>query len=212
MGRHEYWDSYYSSPRPGPVIPSQFAAFVAAEYLRGHQVMDFGCGNGRDSLFFATVGAPVLGLDGSSKAVELCTGQAEARGLASARFLRRDLDDPALPAELAGLRPAEQGTLLYARFFLHAITDPEEQLFFEIAAGLMRPERDLLAMEFRTHRDRDLPKQTVNHFRRYVDPLRVLQRAAGTGLATEYFVEGFGFAKYGSDDAHVARFVLRRLS
>ena len=209
MDRQEYWDAYYTRAKPCAIIPSQFAAFVASEYLDGHQVVEFGCGNGRDALFFASVGAPVLGVDQSSAAIALCVRQAKARGLEGTRFLRHDLRGTATGEELSRLVHPDRARLLYARFFLHAITEEDEACLFALTTTLMGS-RDLLALEFRTSRDRDLPKLTNGHFRRYVDPPRVLRRAAEVGLSTLYFIEGFGYAKYHCDDAHVARVVFQR--
>jgi cyclopropane fatty-acyl-phospholipid synthase-like methyltransferase len=87
MDRRAYWDAYYATEGRGSIIPSQFAAFVASEYLAGHQVVEFGCGNGRDALFFAGLGSKVLGVDGSASAIAFCAQQAEARGAQAARFL-----------------------------------------------------------------------------------------------------------------------------
>ncbi len=210
MDQRAYWDAYYAAARPKAIIPSQFAAFVASEYLAGRQVVEFGCGNGRDALFFAMAGAPVLGIDGSPVAIELCERQAKGRAIDGASFLCQLLESPALlDGILQRLRPG-LARLLYARFFLHAIEEPAERRFFELASSLMASAEDVLAVEFRTHRDHGLPKETDGHFRRDVDPLRLHAAAAAAGLSTRYFIEGFGFAKYRHDDAHVARFVFAR--
>src|SRR6187402_2050055 len=55
--RSDYWDEYYAARattrRP---LPSQFATFVAGELDRPHRVIELGCGNGRDSIFFSSFG------------------------------------------------------------------------------------------------------------------------------------------------------------
>ena len=49
----DYWDNFYSGVDLKLGIPSQFAAFVAMEYLeKVNTILDIGCGNGRDSVFF----------------------------------------------------------------------------------------------------------------------------------------------------------------
>ncbi|HVO18052.1 MAG TPA: class I SAM-dependent methyltransferase [Anaeromyxobacter sp.] len=208
--RRAYWDAYYAAARPRAIIPSQFAAFVASEYLDGRQVVELGCGNGRDALFFASIGVPVLGVDASPVAIEQCQSQARDRALEGASFLCRALESPDfLEAVAARLRPALP-RVVYARFFLHAIDDDDERRFFEAAGALAPSLDDVVAVEFRTHRDHDLPKETAGHYRRDVDPLRLYGAAARAGFATRYFIEGFGYAKYRQDDAHVARLVLAR--
>ena len=69
---------------------------------------------------------------------------------------------------------------------------------------------DILALEFRTSRDEFLSKVTESHYRRFINPLAVVAKGNHLGFSCEYFVEGFGYAKYKSDDAHVARIIFRK--
>lgn len=67
-----------------------------------------------------------------------------------------------------------------------------------------------MAAEFRTIRDAQQAKVTAEHYRRFVNPLVFMANANTAGFATDYFVEGFGYAKYKDDDAHVARCLMRK--
>ena len=206
----DYWQSYYS--RQAPLVaplPSQFAVFIAGELDEAHEVFDIGCGGGRDSLFFAGHSHEVTGVDGSQAAIEKCRELARASGLANTRFVcspvtSDELADSAAPS--AGLP-----VLVYARFFLHAITDEEEKKFFRLARALTSA-GGKLAVEFRTMRDVAQEKVTASHYRRFIDPIFFNARALEAGFSARYFVEGFGFAKYKHDDAHVARFIFERIT
>jgi 2-polyprenyl-3-methyl-5-hydroxy-6-metoxy-1,4-benzoquinol methylase len=67
--KNDYWDLFYNNNKP--LLPSQFATFIANEYLGiKSTVIDVGCGNGRDSLFFMNLGFKVIGIDASKKAIE----------------------------------------------------------------------------------------------------------------------------------------------
>src|SRR5450759_1226212 len=72
-----YWDQYYSNltavTRP---LPSPFGVFVAGELQSPHRVVDFGCGDGRDSLLFSSHGHRVIGVDASHQA---CRSSSSAR-------------------------------------------------------------------------------------------------------------------------------------
>ena len=204
--RRAYWDGYYgrsrSTSRP---LPSQFATFVAGELAEPHRIVDFGCGNGRDSLFFALHGHRVVGIDASAAAVEHCTALAASWGQ-EIEFRRLAVEDPDLAAQV----PSFAGpTVIYARFFLHAITEDEEATFLAHAASLTGPD-DLLAVEYRTIRDLSHVKVTESHYRRFMEPPAFQAAATRHGFAVTYAVEGFGFAKYKQDDAYVARTILRR--
>lgn len=64
----KYWNNFYSNN--GAVLyQSQFAAHILNEFSSTKKIIDIGCGNGRDSLFFASHGLNVLGIDGSLSAI-----------------------------------------------------------------------------------------------------------------------------------------------
>lgn len=204
-----YWQSYYSGQTPlvAP-LPSQFAVFIAGEMNEPHEVFDIGCGGGRDSLFFGSHSHAVTGVDGSQAAIDKCSELARMAGLSGTRFVC----SPVTSDELASTAAPSTGlpVLVYARFFLHAITDEEEEKFFHLARALTSA-GGKLAVEFRTMRDVAQEKVTASHYRRFIDPIFFNARALQAGFSARYFVEGFGFAKYKHDDAHVARFIFERV-
>ncbi len=205
--RSDYWDEYYAARattrRP---LPSQFATFVAGELDRPHRVIELGCGNGRDSIFFSSFGHEVIGIDGSEAAVSASSALSEALG-ETATFIRCAIDDPDLADRLSD---GDGPKALYARFFIHAITDDEEQVLLDLAAKVTSP-GDLLAVEYRTIRDQVGAKETETHYRRFVLPSTFQARALERGFEVTYAVEGFGFAKFRHDDAYVARTLFRRV-
>lgn len=211
--RRQYWDRYYEGRTPAG-IPSQFATFVC-DYLKPSQaVVEFACGDGRDSFFFASHGYRVLGLDASAQAIALCREKLASNDEHAADFhqlhIAGDWAEEDIAKAAAKLRShlgSNDPIVMYARFFLHVLTEEQEIVFLRLASKLLAG--GLCAVEFRTHRDFYLKKETSPHYRRYIDPLVFHARAAAAGLEPVYFVEGFGYAKYKTDDAHVARFVLR---
>ena len=51
-----YWNQYYQN-RICSTDPSPFARYVATLVDPGKTLVDLGCGNGRDALFFADIGS-----------------------------------------------------------------------------------------------------------------------------------------------------------
>ena len=204
--RTDYWDDYYAA-RATPVrkLPSQFATFVAGELYERHRVIELGCGDGRDAMFFASYGHEVIGVDASHAAVESCRTLAETLG-EDASFIVSRIEAPDLAARVRGERGPR---VVYARFFLHTINESEEESLLDLAAAITDP-GDLLAVEYRTVRDASGAKVTETHYRRFVMPAAFEARALGRGFDVAYTVEGFGFAKYRQDDAYVARTLFRR--
>jgi SAM-dependent methyltransferase len=206
--REGYWNQFYRARASSLAVPSQFALFVLGETDDACAIVDVGCGTGRDALYFASRGRPVIGVDASVAGVAHCSSLAQENGL-DAMFIAAPIDSQAIANEVKAALPQSGPTCVYARFFIHAINDEEEQAFLALASSLCR-EGDLLAVEFRTLRDAQLAKETGAHYRRYVNPLTFIHRAISHGFSSNYFVEGFGYAKYKNDDAHVARCVLRK--
>lgn len=204
----EYWQHVYAAAaqRDIPTLPSQFAVFAAGETPARSLVVDVGCGNGRDSFLFARHGHAVAGIDAASAAIDGCT-QANLRQGLDVRFLCADICDSGVLEQLqAQLRLAQADAILvYSRFFLHAVPQPGQTALLAMALALAAHAPTRLAVEFRTVRDAALPKRAASHYRRFIDPLDLICEAGKLGLKTDYFVEGFGFAKHGQEDAHVAR-------
>ena len=206
-----YWDSYYaqrSSLRPMP--PSQFSVFVAGEIPDDTEtVVDVGCGDGRDSFFFLSSGYRVISVDASAAAIETCDGLLANRHQErahDAQFIQLPIAQEATE-RLGELVHGEGRIIVYARFLLHAVDEKTEVEFFSTLEAL-RKKVALVALEFRTDRDRHQAKATPAHYRRFIRPTDVVERAALAGYELVYYVEGFGMAKYRQDDAHVARILL----
>lgn len=200
-----YWDRYYQSQQqPGVLVPSQFATFVASEFLgAATHIVDIGCGNGRDTVFFGRQGFKVLGVDGSSQAVALCRKKARSEDV---EFLCNEVSDPLLSEKLRAFVLGAP-VVFYARFFLHAIDEAAEAAFLRAVRSACGS-TDSVAVEFRTKRDEAQAKVTPNHYRRFIDPMDFMEAAHKAGFRISYYVEGFGYAKFRNDDAHVARFIL----
>jgi SAM-dependent methyltransferase len=208
---HTYWDTYYRITR-GPAAPSQFGVFVHGEAPDGAGIVDIGCGSGRDAIFFAQHGNFVLGIDQSANAISICKERAATLGLANCDFvdasISRSEDAPKIQTAVEAISNDGRPIVVYARFFLHAIHEDEENAFFDAAVDwISRAPEGMIAVEFRTARDQYQGKETPDHYRRFLSSMGIGLTAIQRGLKIDYFVEGFGFAKYRNDDAHVARYL-----
>lgn len=211
-----HWASFYGSSRT--TIPSPFAASVAVELPEKCAVVDLGCGNGRDSCFFAQLGHRVLALDVQAEVIAKNQLRAKEQQL-EVSFEQVDISQAdALSRALSAFldeSPGQSGAspppvAVYARFLLHAITDAQErELLAALSLGLT-PATPCF-FEFRTERDADTRKQFGEHYRRYIDPDEFVARAtADGGFHCDYAIEGRGMAKFGGEDPVVGRVYLRK--
>ena len=202
----EYWNHTYTGSAI-PDFPSQFAAFVLGEVAPADTIIDIGCGNGRDSFFFGRHGMKVLGVDSSREAIARCSMRREQERHPQVDFLCQDIGSPEFLRLIEERAPRREGSrLIYARFFLHAITPDLQDLALRAIAHLMAPS-DRFACEFRTQRDSFQPKVASPHYRSFITPAALIAKMHAAKLNVLYHVEGFGLAKRGSEDPHVARIV-----
>lgn len=207
MKETEYWEDYYKQHKI-PIVPSQFAAFACSEISTDATIIEIGCGNGRDAFFFARYGFQIIGIDNCPQAIASCNRLVERHNF-PARFFCGDIKDITRTLNLSNYITGSQVSI-YSRFFLHSITDEEEVFFVELMKNMLGKYDGKLFVEFRTDRDMTLHKETKQHFRRFIRPFDLMSRMSQAGFTADYFVEGFGYAKYLNDDAHVARIVFAR--
>lgn len=63
--KNYYWNSFYSKKVP-PKFSSNFGEFVELRYKKKiNSIIDLGCGNGRDTLFFLKKKINCIGIDKS---------------------------------------------------------------------------------------------------------------------------------------------------
>ena len=83
--REEFWQQYYAGKIPGDSElvdqPSPFAKEVSGYLESGCSLLEIGCGNGRDSCFFALSGVVVVATDICEAAISL-TGKDSRRKIA----------------------------------------------------------------------------------------------------------------------------------
>ena len=204
-----YWDKFYTTDEINELLPpSQFGAFILGELPHNCLIIDIGCGTGRDTIFFSRQNHPTIGIDSSSEAINRCIATTRSLNLKSV-FINANIHDEKLTTIIRRLDIYRESEALfvYARFFLHAITDTDEESFFTFVKEIGKNRATRFAVEFRTQKDSTMPKATKIHYRRFINPIDFVTRAILQGFNVEYYIEGFGFAKYKLDDAHIARII-----
>ncbi len=97
---NSYWNSAYKNLEI-PNTPSSFARFINTQLHELATIIDLGCGNGRDSIYFESFNHTVVSVDSSDSIKFL--GNVE-------NFHIMDICDINIEADL-----------YYARFFIHGI-------------------------------------------------------------------------------------------
>ncbi|MGV2950190.1 class I SAM-dependent methyltransferase [Acinetobacter sp. AGC35] len=207
---NDYWNDFYSSILDNSRIniPSQFSIFFLSD-INYYQniVLDIGCGNGRDSIFFAKNGIFTIGIDASEEAINICKNY----NMKNAMFINSSIDDLDLIDQVKRIKQdLKKEIIVYSRFFLHAIDENKQNSFFKLIDDIL-PIDGKVYLEFRTENDKFGEKNTKDHYRRYINVSDFKKKALSKGYEIKKYYEGHGYANFLNDDAYVARLVLKKI-
>ena len=193
MDDREYWNNYYETHKPGMDGESPFARETYKRYLHsGDRILDLGCGNGRDSLYFAKQGVAVIGIDSSEVAIRELQGRCS-----TARFVCDDF------VKLGGMTDASVDSC-YSRFTVHAITLEQEA---ELLRNIFRVLRTggFFFIEARSVHDGIFGLGEAQeadayiyegHYRRFIRLRDFIDRLSDAGFDVVYAEESDSFAPY----------------
>ncbi|WP_243058202.1 bifunctional 2-polyprenyl-6-hydroxyphenol methylase/3-demethylubiquinol 3-O-methyltransferase UbiG [Nocardioides sp. SR21] len=206
-----YWGDFYISRALDrvPTTPSPFATWVADRLEPDQRVLDVGCGNGRDAVFFAQQGHRVTALDGSPRALQLSRRLAGQQGV-RVRPTWLNLNDlhSALTTGARLAHAPRRAEVVYARFLLDAIEPDTRQTFWRWARMVQR-RGGTTYLEFRTWQGTLRARAFPFHYRTLLDPKQVvaeIEAAGGTVLHREV---GKGLAPFDGENPRICRLVVR---
>lgn len=211
-----YWNTYYQKKPPVIDDASSFARemlnFINTQSVDNEEdryLLDLGCGNGRDSRFFADNGIHVVGIDASDVAIEMLEHTYE-----NDKYLEFMCDD----FVTANVLFQREYDFCYSRFTMHAINKLQEKELLENVYRALK-KNGLFMIEARTIHDQifGLGKQVErnayiynDHYRRFIDPEELLQRVREIGFQVVFSQEGRGFSKTETEDPVLLRLVLKK--
>ena len=135
-----YWDNYYDNINS--FSESSFAKFTL-KYLgkkrRGKKIIDIGCGNGRDSLYFYKQKLDVVGIDISKSVIKKNLNYSTPK----LKFVNLDIEKKTMSGKF---------DFIYSRFFLHAINEKTENKLLKLI-NKIKKENTILFLEYRNHKD-----------------------------------------------------------
>ena len=207
-----YWNTFYT--KFILAVPSQFCVLTAVEVDKDtSSIVEFGCGNGRDSIYLANQGFHVFATDLSAETIR--KNQKISLSGKSLEFVSVDATNIEQVKDVIGKARAsscgKKNVVVYTRFFLHSIDEDQEDLFLTaLAEELIKG--DEMRHEYRSKEDEALPKvYGKGHYRRYIDTPALLQKLEDKGFKTQYEITGRGMAKYKNEDPFVSRLIVKKV-
>lgn len=204
-----YWDEYYKTQFGGGITsPSLFAKAMLENYMvKGNSLIELGCGNGRDSLYFAENGMNVTGIDASEVAIQ----KLQKKNANHCIFVCDDFVN-------AGAIYQIQYDYCYSRFTLHAINEEQESQILDKAYKMLKSS-GYLFIEARSIRDgkygkgKEVEKNAYiydGHYRRFIDPLELKNKLEKIGFVILKLEESDKFAPLNSEKTVCVRVIAQK--
>ncbi len=216
MGKKEfnreirYWDNYYNN-QSNVQYPTSFSKFCIERYLNNKSIiLDLGCGNGRDTFFFAENGHNVIGIDLSKVAIDNNIIKSKEINLDNlTKFIVSDFTE-----DLANYGTVD---VIYSRFTMHTITKVDEKAVINNAFKILI-KGGFFFIECRTINDPlfnegkklSESERYTDHYRRFIDGTKFMYQIIKAGFQVRYYVEDRNFAKFHNENPVVARYVLTK--
>lgn len=204
----KYWNKYYEGLVGEVTKPSDFCVEIEKKLNPSSHIMELGCGNGRDSMYFLAKGHSVTAIDGSDEAIDIL--EKRIGNNEKALFV---CDDFVKCQALYQM----QYDCIYSRFTLHAITDDQEdELLTNVKEALSSG--GILCIEARTIHDEIYGRgikvghnayEYNDHFRRFIDVDEFRGKLNAMGFDVEYIEEAQGFSKTDDSDPVLMRVIAR---
>jgi len=200
-GRSQHWDSIYKK-NIAPIEPSSFCSFVEPQLNKNDKLLEIGCGNGRDAVYFSANGINVTAIDRSKVAISECKKNYAGIPI---NFFTGSLGDV---KEINN----DKFNVIYSRFVLHAMSKSEEITVLTKSFDLLN-NKGQIYIECRSIKDPLARKGEIispterihGHYRRFIIKEELLARLENIGFSIVDVVEDDNLAIYKDDNPVVIR-------
>ena len=204
-----YWEQYYLKQN-AELMPSLFAHYVADLLKDTHSdIVELGCGNGRDSVFFAKQGHNVDAIDQCYN--EICFLIKQYQDIDNLDFRCDDFTD---------LVDDEPYDVVYSRFTLHSVNKEQEKRTLEWAYRNLK-KGGLLCIEVRGQKneiykvgepvENDADAFILdNHYRRFLNFNNLCDDLKNLGFSLDFAAEDKDFAPYNGQNETYIRVIARK--
>ena len=194
----EYWEGFYLKS-DAPQTPSSFAKDSIVHFPSESQILELGCGNGRDSIYFAKNGFKIYGCDQSQKSIEKLKSQ-------------YPLNPNFFVADIVNFdRELHFVDIIYCRFVLHAISEDDLDSLLSWIYDFL-PDGGLFFSESRSDKSslEETGKHFKPHFRRLLNKDEISDTLVEKGFLIESLIESDNLANYKDENPFVIRIIAKK--
>ena len=207
----KYWNKFYKK-HTLIIKPSNFSQFIKKEFLKKKKIkniLEIGCGNGRDTFYFSKYATKIVSIDNSQQAI--IKSKNNERMQKNIIFLKKNI--------LSRFNVVVKNfDLIYARFFLHTINSIEEDIFLNLLKKISN-KKTIVALEFRTTKDKLFKKgkkiskneSITDHYRRFVEVSNFKNKLKKFNFKIIYFKQSVNLSNFKNDNPHLCRIVFKNV-
>lgn len=205
----KYWNKFYEKNHEEIFYNTLFAEYVYENWIQNRKsLLEYGCGNGRDSLYFGLKGMDVSGVDASETAI---------KNLKALKSQCHFICDDFINSEVIFKK---QYDVCYSRFTIHAINLCDEVKLIRNSYNVLK-NNGLFCIEVRSVFDSlygkgmPLGKDEYifnSHYRRFIRINELLERLINEGFLIKYAEENTGFAPLNNSDPQIIRVIAAKES
>ena len=209
-----YWEEYYRK-NSKPTQPSSFAKFVSQHIEENRTLVELGCGNGRDSLYFADK-LNVIAIDQVESEMEYLNKEHKTETIT---FLADDFTNL---KNVTGENKKELDKkidYIYSRFTFHSINENKENSTLDWIESALDKD-GMFFLEARSIKDPMFMKGTnlsetenfTDHYRRYMNYDKIIEKIENRNFEIIFKIEDKDLAVYKDDNPYVIRIIAKKSS
>ena len=211
-----YWDIYYKNHNV-PLEPTSFAKYCLPLIKKKSNFLELGCGNGRDSIFFAKNNISVLASDISKTAIENLKKTVPVGVMKNLKLLNEDFTN------FEEEKFTEHFDTIYSRFTLHTILKNKLDKVLNWSFKSLHSD-GLILIETRSTKDplfssgtgKLIDKNTFlyeeGHLRHFIDRGELVKKIMNTGFSLEEVTESNNLSILGNDNPCLLRVIARKIT
>ncbi|MBQ6449282.1 class I SAM-dependent methyltransferase [bacterium] len=204
-----YWESVYKHNR-APIAQSSFAQYVLSSYIHpDDKIIELGCGNGRDAIYFAQNNIQVVAVDQCSSEIERLKTSNRLDNLVFmiADFTHLDQSNEAYD-------------LIYSRFTLHSVDKLGQSRVINWSYNSLKP-KGKICIEARGYKNALYKKGKAvtgqkdafifnDHYRRFINIDKLVEELVAIGFKILIANEERGFAPISDFDDYFIRVIAQK--
>lgn len=211
MDDKKYWTDYYAK-NSKPTNASTFAEFILPKLDENKNLIELGCGNGRDSIYFVQNNINVVAIDQVQEEIDYLNENHKEEDII---FVCDDFTN--LENTNNEIVCETDFDYIYSRFTFHSINELKENRTLDWIEKKLS-DGGYFFLEARSINDPMFKKGNVlsenenftNHYRRYMDLEDIVDKLESRHFEIIYKIEDNNLAVYKEDNPYVIRIIAKK--